>query len=101
MATLRLSPQMRFRLTFDYSADLLAVLFSELDLLDDAVVPELAAVLLPFASEEDDEVDDDSDLPTVSALDESDFVDSDDDESVLVESALAASALDVSPFDFA
>jgi len=75
------------------SADLLAVLFSELDLLDDAAGLESVDVLLPFAPAEDDA---DSDLLAVSDLDVSVFVDS-----VLDESALVESTLDASPFDLA
>jgi hypothetical protein len=108
MATPRRSPLMRDRLKFDQSADLLAVLFSDLDLLDDAEVPALEVVLLPFASDEDD---DDSVLLEVSVVDVSGFEDSAFDASALVESALAesafeasalaASTFEVSPFDLA
>jgi len=74
------------------SADLFAVLFSELDLPDDSDVPEVVLALLPFSADEDEA---DSDLPVVSGLDVSDFEDSDLDESAWAESALAAS-----PFGF-
>jgi hypothetical protein len=112
MATPRRSPLIRDGLKFDQSADLLAELFSELDLLDDAEVPALEVVLLPFVPDEDD---DDSDLLEVSDVDVSDFEDSAFDASALVESAfesalaesafeasaLAASTFEVSPFDLA
>jgi hypothetical protein len=75
------------------SADLLAVLFSELDLADGVAAFESEEVLLPFASDDDDA---DSDLLAVSDLDVSVFVDS-----VLDESALVESTLDASPFDLA
>jgi hypothetical protein len=80
------------------SADLLAVLFSELDLLDDAAGLESEVVLLPFAPAEDDT---DSDLLVLSDLDVSVLVDSVLDESALLASALLASTLEVSPFDLA
>jgi hypothetical protein len=90
---------MQIELNVAQSADLLAVLFSEFDLLDDAEVPEVALVVLPFVPAEDDE---DSDLLPASDVDVSDFEDSAFAESALAdESALAASTFEVSPFDLA
>ncbi|HEX3409161.1 MAG TPA: hypothetical protein VHS07_02720 [Candidatus Binataceae bacterium] len=81
----------------DQSADLLAALFSELDLLGDPAALESVEVLLLLDS--DDDVD--SGLLAESVLAASVFGVSAFVESDFAESALLASTLEVSPLDFA